>query len=1245
MRLCTTFVASVPVLTVLMLGWTMPVFGGNPPSRNGGIIEEYDVADGQQLVRWDTEPYQGPASTTPPVAPRHRRFTPFEYDDPVGTLLWQHSDPTGIGNDVAVADYNNYFGIGYYLNNERMVFFQRSSNVPLWQYQVTDGGTYLDISGDGQIVMFSNMAAAHRLDPVTGNAIWDFPMPAGYTSGKVDVARDGSLIVLLGWGPSSGNVNRVWAFHPQSSTPIWSFDVDASVAYGWYGVTICNDNSRVAVNGKFHMYVLDAQTGDLMWDDDTYNTESPARLSGDGTILTSASLSGKLRVFYWDDTEATYLPFWEYTFTGGTSNWASTSGVSDDGSTIATGSLQFLSGGYAGYAAVFNTYGNGVPLWISSDFGDMVGDCALSDDGLTVAFVSWGDMANTIPDLQVFEKYTSTPFFTINSPGSLNDVDLSADGSTLIAGGKAVHNRQFGNGGNVYTVDLNLGGGTVTGTVTLTGESNHSGVRVYAVDQNRETFTDSTGAYTLRNVPAGNRDIRAQKLGFTEGLQFGITVIEGATTPDIDFTLAPVGAAPTGLSASQGLLDHIDLTWNPYPMSQRDRQAEIDFITGADPTSFRTKWSTLEAVNPPPPQTLETDQADSFHVYRSRISGGPYALIASVDGSVNSYTDDFMLLPTYNYYYVITAIFSNGESEYSNQAVGFLDDSYLVWDIDVPQSNIIPAFDGVISAGEWDDAIMVDISDVFGYDSPDPPGSAYMYMKFNDTNDSLYIAAEDFLNTTLNDNEGIGFYVDDNDNDEWDYSNPGSEGNYWVYYYTSGPTVRYRSLSGGEWSSNYYVFPNPQVGFSDASGHVQCEVALPLGFRQLYQIGLHGPDKSPGIGAFIIEQVAGVAVFHGWWPQNMYSIVSYPSQFADCGIDCQLLVPPAAPPNIAVVQSDQDLLLNWDDPTIGVDSLPLANLQGIHIYRNGELYDSVDAGVETYLDQNCAYGGWYGYGIAGYVQDQQGPLEGVISRPVGAYAGETPAINNIIYDDGGAEAYYVVSFSYDGNLFGIRFSPQSYPVTVYTLDIITNGTDEFDFAIYEDDGGLPGRELTDPMPFSCSTTLEFNTFHLPGTTPPTITTGDFWVIIAFRPDTPGYPGIGVDYSTGNTGRCYYFTNASGWTVFSQGMIMVRAGVGSPVNAVPDTRLSGLPTTFSLDAAYPNPFNPTTVIPYALPRTAAVTLTVYNLLGQKVAVLVNQKKEAGYHTAMWNADQAASGVYIVQINADAYQKAQKIVLLK
>ena len=92
---------------------------------------------------------------------------------------------------------------------------------------------------------------------------------------------------------------------------------------------------------------------------------------------------------------------------------------------------------------------------------------------------------------------------------------------------------------------------------------------------------------------------------------------------------------------------------------------------------------------------------------------------------------------------------------------------------------------------------------------------------------------------------------------------------------------------------------------------------------------------------------------------------------------------------------------------------------------------------------------------------------------------------------------------------------------------------------------------------------------------------------AYRLAQQRYTILGVDTDAGSTGRCYYYTHTSGWTEFTQGMIMVRAGVGDPISGVPDTKLTALPQSFELSPAYPNPFNPVTVIPYALPTSSSV----------------------------------------------------------
>lgn len=89
----------------------------------------------------------------------------------------------------------------------------------------------------------------------------------------------------------------------------------------------------------------------------------------------------------------------------------------------------------------------------------------------------------------------------------------------------------------------------------------------------------------------------------------------------------------------------------------------------------------------------------------------------------------------------------------------------------------------------------------------------------------------------------------------------------------------------------------------------------------------------------------------------------------------------------------------------------------------------------------------------------------------------------------------------------------------------------------------------------------------------------------------------------------------------------------------------LPMFFSLSQNYPNPFNPTTVISYQLPVTSQIDLSLYNLLGQKVATLVSEKQPPGNYQVTWDASEYASGVYIYQIKADNFIQSKKMLLLR
>jgi hypothetical protein len=97
----------------------------------------------------------------------------------------------------------------------------------------------------------------------------------------------------------------------------------------------------------------------------------------------------------------------------------------------------------------------------------------------------------------------------------------------------------------------------------------------------------------------------------------------------------------------------------------------------------------------------------------------------------------------------------------------------------------------------------------------------------------------------------------------------------------------------------------------------------------------------------------------------------------------------------------------------------------------------------------------------------------------------------------------------------------------------------------------------------------------------------------------------------------------------------------------------LPTVFSLAQNYPNPFNPETIIEYSIPegeRNVSVSLTVYNILGQKIRTLVDATHDAGFYSVIWdgNNDQGnkvASGLYIYTIRANAFTDIKRMMYLK
>jgi hypothetical protein len=177
-------------------------------------------------------------------------------------------------------------------------------------------------------------------------------------------------------------------------------------------------------------------------------------------------------------------------------------------------------------------------------------------------------------------------------------------------------------------------------------------------------------------------------------------------------------------------------------------------------------------------------------------------------------------------------------------------------------------------------------------------------------------------------------------------------------------------------------------------------------------------------------------------------------------------------------------------------------------------------------------------------------------------------------------------------------------------------------------------------------------------------------IQVYRP-APGATGTQPLYMRvkreGNVWTQWYSTDGTTWALASRfyhrltlsgvGLFAANAGTAPPSHtAIVDYfRVNSLvsdvapapaiPAAFALEQNYPNPFNPATTIRYGLPHKSAVQLTVYNMLGQQVVVLVQGEQEAGYHDVKLDCSGYSSGVYFYRLQAGGFVDVKKLVLVR
>lgn len=169
----------------------------------------------------------------------------------------------------------------------------------------------------------------------------------------------------------------------------------------------------------------------------------------------------------------------------------------------------------------------------------------------------------------------------------------------------------------------------------------------------------------------------------------------------------------------------------------------------------------------------------------------------------------------------------------------------------------------------------------------------------------------------------------------------------------------------------------------------------------------------------------------------------------------------------------------------------------------------------------------------------------------------------------------------------------------------------------------------------------------------------------------------VDNNNGQFAYLYDIINWTGWKMKSVNIGGEGIGSGSfnfdsyTIRRMPNGNTSGVvyfddaqtdfttpveenfstPTEFVLNQNYPNPFNPSTIISFSIPKQSLITLYVYNILGEKIATLIDNKElVTGYHKITWDGKNQSrinmpSGVYVYQINSDEFTAVKKMILVR
>ncbi len=453
-----------------------------------------------------------------------------------GTFIrWNYQDAVSIGDRCAVSGNGQYGVVGWGLNNPRISFYGNDNNTPIWQYSVANQlqVNYVTINYNGDLIAAGAFQNIYVFNNSSGTPIFNFDLN---TLGGVPIAGPVALAQNEDMLIATSNLtdsSYIIGFNTSSTTPVWLAKIsdpdggDGNIQ----GVRLSGNDSLMIVNTYGHFWVMETFTGNIIFDgainpiSSSSGTQATQGISYNGNIIATVNYFGYVRVF--QRSGGTYNLLWQDQEPPGTFyNWTYSVDVSPDGEYVAAGTLIFISSSsYNGTVKLYKTNEGGTPFWIFNNCGDAVTAVSFNQEGNVLAASAWGAFDNSTPDLFVFKTWEgSTPIFTVNTAGSFFDCKISLNGTSLLASGKAVHARAFGNGGLLYNISVDTSDTSVPVELTSFTAINNNGDVILkwstATETNNKGFeiekNNGNGFEALTFVQGSGTSTQVHNYSFTD---------------------------------------------------------------------------------------------------------------------------------------------------------------------------------------------------------------------------------------------------------------------------------------------------------------------------------------------------------------------------------------------------------------------------------------------------------------------------------------------------------------------------------------------------------------------------------------------------------------------------------------------------------------------------------------------------------------------------------------------------------